>query len=166
MTAEERKNEYVSLYNEYTDQIFRYFYFRVYERERALELSQEAFIRLWKYVASGKEIEHLKALLYKISHNLAIDESRKKKAYSLDNLMQDGFEIPTNLKDERNDKLDVMAILQEVEGIGERYKEVILLRYVEGMMVKDIAVILEESENVISVRLHRGIKQLSEKFKE
>jgi len=42
------------------------------------------------------------------------------------------------------------------------YREVLVMRYIDDMAPKEIAHILGESENAISVRLHRGIKKVKE----
>jgi DNA-directed RNA polymerase specialized sigma24 family protein len=40
------------------------------------------------------------------------------------------------------------------------YREVLILRFVDGLGPKEISVLIEETENVVSVRLHRGLKIL------
>ena len=44
--------------------------------------------------------------------------------------------------------------------VQKDYREVLIMRYIDGLTPADIAAILGESPNAISVRLHRGIKQL------
>ena len=48
--------------------------------------------------------------------------------------------------------------------MGEKYRDILLMRYVDDLPVGDIATALELSENVVSVRIHRGIKQLRNSF--
>src|SRR3989338_4735544 len=89
------QDEFLQAYEAYNDAIFRYCYFRVYDRERARELSQETFMKAWEYLSrTGKKIENLRAFLYKIATNLIIDNSRQKgkKTVSLDQLHEEGFD--------------------------------------------------------------------------
>jgi RNA polymerase sigma-70 factor (ECF subfamily) len=41
-------------------------------------------------------------------------------------------------------------------------REALILRYVDGMPPRDIAPIVGESENAVSVRIHRGLQKLRE----
>ncbi|MFC1612657.1 RNA polymerase sigma factor, partial [Patescibacteria group bacterium] len=77
------EEQFIAIYDELAEDIFRHLYFRVYDYERTKELTQEVFTRTWIYVSKGRKIENLKALAYRIATNIAIDESRKKKAVSL-----------------------------------------------------------------------------------
>ena len=52
-----------------------------------------------------------------------------------------------------------MAALQE---LPDAYREVLSLRYVDGLSPSEIGGIVGESENAVSVRIHRGLKKLKE----
>jgi DNA-directed RNA polymerase specialized sigma24 family protein len=47
--------EFIALYDEMADQLFRHCYFKVSNRELALDLVQETFARTWEYIASAKK---------------------------------------------------------------------------------------------------------------
>jgi len=51
-------------------------------------------------------------------------------------------------------------VIDEIEDMEDSDKLVLLLKYVEGLEPKDIASILGESANTVSVRLHRAITKL------
>lgn len=82
------EREFTQAYEEHADALFRHCYFRVSNRERALELTQEAFMKTWDSVAQGKEINNYRAFLFRVLNNLIIDEYRKKKSTSLDALLE------------------------------------------------------------------------------
>ena len=144
--AEEDK--FIKAFDAYADGIFRYCFFRVFNRELAKDLVQDTFMRAWEYASKGNKIENLKAFLYKIAHNLVVDESRKAKEYSLDALISQGFDAPSE---------EVLAVVSLLE---EEYRDAVQMRHVEGFSPKEIAQITGESENVISVRIHRGLAKL------
>lgn len=151
-------------YKDFSDAIFRYCYFHTSNREKALDLSHDTFVKTWEYLSSekGKEIDNIRAFLYRVARNLIIDDRRKKKSSSLDNLLENGFEI-TGEESEfiiKENEFEAKKALKAVEGLEEKYKDVILMRYVEDMSVKDIAKILDDNENTVSVRIHRGIEKL------
>src|SRR3989344_4903710 len=90
----ELEQVFLAAYDEYSDSLFRHVMLRVRDREAAKDIVQEAFSRTWVYLSDGKEIEYMRAFLYRVSNNLIVDASRKKKSSSLDSMMeQDGFEI-------------------------------------------------------------------------
>lgn len=149
-------------YTSLSDPLFRYCYFRIYDRERSVEIVQEAFARIWKELVKGTEIQNGRALLYRIVRNLIIDDSRKKKSLSLETLHEMGFEPSEDPSEAQVDLIDAKQILQKLDLLDEAYREVLLLRYVDQLKPKEIAEVLGESSNVISVRIYRGLKQLRE----
>jgi RNA polymerase sigma-70 factor (ECF subfamily) len=60
--------------------------------------------------------------------------------------------------------LDSKRALELVNNLKDKEREVILLRYVEGLSVKEIAEVLDERENTISVKIHRALKELQDMF--
>lgn len=148
-----------NIYEKYVDDIFRYMMFRLKNREKALDLTQEVFVRMWQsYLSKGKDIEFPKALLYKIAHNILVNSyERDKKHDSLDDLTEEGFEVEDTSK---NDYFEVKDLHDALEKLPDKYSDLIMLRYIEGFSIKEIAEMYDESENVMSVRLHRAIDQL------
>ena len=149
-------------YEEYSDAIFRYCYFHTGNREKSLDITQDTFIKTWDYVSSSKNVENLRPFLYKVAKNLIIDERRKKKSGSLDELTEAGFEPENEISEMeiKEDRYERKILLDTVGELDPIYKDVILLRYVEDMSIKEIANVLRENENNISVRIHRGIEKL------
>ena len=52
--------------------------------------------------------------------------------------------------------------MEYIKKLPEKYSSILVMRYVNDLSVKEIALIFNESENVISVRIHRGISKLKE----
>lgn len=156
-------------YTRYNDELFRHCYLRVSDRERALELTQESFLRTWEYIEKGHEVLEFRPFLYRTLKNLIIDEYRKKKTQSLEAMVEDteGGNVEALLPaDESNtleaaiDRFEGTRALKALEQLPDTYKEVLILRYVEGLSPKEIAQSLDENENAVSVRVHRGLKKL------
>ncbi|MFA5776633.1 MAG: RNA polymerase sigma factor [Patescibacteria group bacterium] len=160
MTADQKKEQFITAYTELTDKIFKYFLFRVYNRDDAKELAQETFIKVWKYIVDGKEIQNINAFVYKVAYHLVVDNSKKKKEQSLDLLFENGFNVEEEKSLSTEDKRDCLSAFQEIEKMDETYKEILILRYVDDLPVNEIAQTLGLSENLVSVRIHRGLNQL------
>jgi RNA polymerase sigma factor (sigma-70 family) len=73
---------------------------------------------------------------------------------------EDGFEVVDDMAKNPADVPDARAAMQLLRMLDDIYREVITLRFVEGLTPKEISGVLEVSENVVSVRLHRGIERL------
>lgn len=163
------EQQFKDAFERYSDELFRHASMRVSDRERALEITQDAFTRTWDYVRKGGEVRELRPFLYRTLKNLIIDEYRKNKLQSLDALLEHSESgaaealLPqdnTNTLEAAMERFDGKQAVAALRDLPDLYSEVLSLRYVEGLSPKEIAVILEESENVVSVRIHRGLKKL------
>lgn len=156
------EQEFLSYYDQWNDAVFRHCYFRVSDRDKAKDLTQDTFRRLWKHLTEGGLVDQPKAFIFRIANNLIIDTYRKRTEASLDALTEAGFDIG---EDGRNDLMNVMTaheLIELLDHINDSYRDVIVMRYVDDMSVKDIAEMLEVTENNVSVRLHRGLQKLRE----
>lgn len=84
-------DDFTTTYNLHCDAITRYCHRNSRDREIGQDLMQETFLRYWNYLQRGEEIPNVRALLYRIAHNLFIDHVRKKKEASLDHMLESGF---------------------------------------------------------------------------
>ena len=157
--------EFMKAYEKYSDAIFRYCYFRVYDRERAKDLVQETFMKTWDYIAQGNDIGNIRAFLYRVARNIIIDYTRKKKEDSLEALQESGFNPGRDERANKEIEFDFQAALQAIKSLDEKYREAVTMRYIEGYSPKEIARMIDETENVVSVRIHRGLQQLRKKIK-
>ncbi|MEI6221400.1 MAG: RNA polymerase sigma factor [bacterium] len=155
---------FVRHYEDYSDAIFRHCYFRVSDRERAKELMQECFMKTWEYVCKGQQIENMKAFLYKVANNLICNEARKKTTKSLEILSEFGGEPGVVSKEISFAHLDGKEAVDILKKINELYRDPIVLKFIDGFTIKEIAQILDLTQNVVSVRIHRGLKQLRKIF--
>ncbi len=153
----------------YSDELFRHASIRLSDRDRALELTQETFMKVWVYAQKGTaDIRELRPFLYRTLRNLIIDEYRKHKATSLEAMAERAqMDVEALLVPDESNTLE--AALSRHEGaralaalkeLAEPYREAVTLRYVDGLSPQEIATMIDESENVVSVRVHRGLKKL------
>lgn len=153
---------FMEAYDSHADAIFRHCYFRVFDREKAKELTQETFLKTWRYLGQGKEIRYMKSFLYKIATNLVIDNSRKKKETSLEVLQAKGFEPGENPLEQMQINIEADKLLDLLKHMAPSQKELLLMRYIDGLKPKEIAEVLNETPNVVSVRIHRANAKLRE----
>ena len=162
MKRQKLEKQFIKVYDEYADAVFRYCLYRVYNREKAQDVMQEAFTRTWNYLANGQEVQNLRAFIYRTARNLIIDDSRRKKELSLEALQENGFE--PEVKASQIVDVQTKELFENLEKLAPNYREVIILQKVEGFSVKEIAKILKTPENLVSVRIHRAMKKLRALF--
>ena len=163
------EERFLKAFDDYADALFRHASVRMRDRERAMELVHDAYTKAWSYVRDGNEIDSYRPFLYKILGNLIIDEYRKKREESLDSLLEkEGVDegsfagLKSGSLEETVDTLDAKRAIEMIAELPVGYREVLTLRFVDGLGPKEIATLIEESENVVSVRLHRGLKLLTD----
>jgi RNA polymerase sigma-70 factor (ECF subfamily) len=160
--AAEVEREFLAAYENNADALFRHCLLRVRDRDAAKDVVQETFSRTWLYLSEGKKVEYIRAFLYRIANNLIIDASRKKKSASLDALMEeDGFEVRDEAAVDPTIKQSTREAMEMLGSLDEIYRTAITMRYMDEMTPREIAQALGVTENVVSVRIHRGIEKLS-----
>lgn len=163
MNQSELEIIFMESFSEYGDAILRFCVVKVSSRELAEDMTQEVFTRYWQYLRDGKEMTNTRSFLYTIANNMAKDWYKKKKSESLDARLDVGIE-PADREAGPETTASYQEVLDAIADMEEKDKEVLLLKYVEGLPPKDIAEILEESANVVSVRINRATKRLQEKL--
>lgn len=155
------EQEFIKTYDQFADAIFRHCFFRISDREKAKDIAQVSFVRLWDYMSQGKEIDNMRAFLYRIANNLIIDEYRKKKDESLDRMRdEEGFDVGFEPRHDIETKDEYARAQVLLDHLPDKYREALVMRHIDGLSVKDIARLTHETENVISVRIHRAIEKL------
>lgn len=158
---------FLESYNLHSDEVFRFALFKLGDREKAKDVTQETFMKMWLYLSKGNEVKNTRAFLYKIIGNLVIDEYRKTnrrggRTQSLDTLSDLGYEVGFDDTASWVDKIDgaqALALLQELPDV---YAEVLFLKYVEEKTIMEISEITGNTDNAIGVRINRGIKKLKD----
>jgi RNA polymerase sigma-70 factor (ECF subfamily) len=162
---------FLKAFEEYNDALFRHAYLRISNREKAIDVVHDTYTKVWSYLKNGYEIDNFRPFLYKVLNNLIIDEYRRKKESSLDALLEiEGVdegsfdELSESTVDALAATIDGKKAFELLEELPDQYREVIILRFVDQLGPREISELIEESENVVSVRIHRGLKLLRQKM--
>lgn len=159
MKDESLEMKLLTAYDAHADAIFRHCYFKTGERELAQDMTQDVFLKAWSYMQLQHPILNMRAFLYRLADNLVIDWYRKRKSQSLDVLMDAGFE-PTEIDNRIEEQAEVSHALAKLRELEVDDQKLIAWRFVEGLSPGEIAEMLSESENTVSVRIHRALKRL------
>ena len=159
-----QKDEYLIAYDEYSDGLFRYAMFKTSNRELALDIVQDTFTNTWEYMIKGGNIKNLRAFLYKTLGNKIIDSYRKKQSESLDTMLEGGYDIGFDDRQRMEEFLQGEKVWEKVTELSDVHVEIITLRYMNDLSISEIADMLGQSENNISVKLHRALEKLKEQL--
>jgi RNA polymerase sigma-70 factor (ECF subfamily) len=168
------KQAFIEAYDLYIEQIFRFIYFKVGDRDEAEDIASMVFLKCWNYVYEGNlgDYQTLKSLLYKIARNTIIDHYRKnqnRKSVSLDDIAQTSAAIDNDSSPE--EKAAVAFDFQKVIGeklplLKEEYREVIILRFINELSISEIASVLGKTNGNIRVIIHRALESLQQLVKD
>ena len=162
---QEKKNMFIESYEKYANDIFRYCVYRVFDRERAKELMQESFTKTWQYMGKDKEIDNMRAFLYKVAHNLCVNEIIRPKAYSLDGMEEKkGFDPEDKHTSPPEMAVETSLLLKKMEFLSPKFREILKLRYIDDLTVSEIAKLLNMIPNTVSVNIRRAEELLRELY--
>ena len=153
------------LYTIYLDRIYRYVFYQVNDKMMAEDITEEAFIKAWKAIGSckGKEDTFL-PWLYRIAHNHLINTLRyMKKSISIekDNLV--GV-ITSRQEQEIEAKIECQELLEAIACLPENQKQVIILKFIEGLDNREIGKIMGKTEGAVRVSQMRALATLRQKL--
>lgn len=154
---------YAELYDAYVTKMFRFIAYKVGNREVAEDLTSDLFLKLWEYLTKKREEEigSLNGLVYRMARNLVIDYYRNRsrtEECSVDNISQLGED--TRELEKVHIKIESAKLLALIKTLKVQYQEVLLLRYVEELSIKEISVVMEKKQGAVRVLLHRATKTL------
>lgn len=156
--------DFSQAYDEYADALFRHCYFRVHDRELAIDLMQEAFMKTWEYLSAGKKVDNLRAFLYRTANNLIIDHVRRAKRRQVESLEEKqeatGFDVVGEEGPDIGQPFEEERVLSTLKQVDEPYRTAVIMRFIDELSPKEIAASLGVSANVVSVRISRGLDKL------
>jgi len=152
------------LYDKYIDEIYRFILMRVRSNEEAQDLTNEVFLKIWQYISTNdSDIDNVRAFLYRMARNIVIDGYRKsgKEVLALDDDMIESLpDESIDLEGEIEKEDELKSVLSVVDKLPDHQRELILMKYVQDLSVKEIAQVLEKSRGAVRVSLHRAVKKL------
>lgn len=158
------------LYLLYVNRIYRFLLARLGDVEAAEEITAQVFVRLIEkidlYRIGPKDnIAIFSAWLYRIAHNKMVDVQRAHKRFrqvALEHVQHVPDSVSFYVVEER---LDLEEILQKLEDLPDQQRDVIMLRFVEGLTLGETAHIMQKSEGAVKALQHRALESLRHYFK-
>jgi RNA polymerase sigma-70 factor (ECF subfamily) len=165
---DETNKKYSQIYDRYVAKIYRYVFLRVNSREAAEDLTSETFLRGYEaYKAPGSDIKNPQAFLYQIAKNLVVDHYRGKAKAQLVSIEDSKIQLTDskiNIEQAAMAASDLEQVRKAISGLSEDYQNVIIWRYLEDLPIKEVASLLDRSEEATRVLLHRALNELKTKL--
>jgi RNA polymerase sigma-70 factor (ECF subfamily) len=150
------------LYDHYQPMIYRFVLVKVGRREEAEDITHQVFLSAWQNVGNYKHRGHpFSSWLYQIARNQVIDYYRAKKGdVSLDKVDPESFATGSVASLDLTMKLEMEKVGSAIARLKPEYQDVIALRFIEDISLKETAAILKKTEGSIKLMQHRAIKEL------
>ncbi len=149
------------------DKLFRLALCITRNREEAEDIVQDTMLRVWNRREEWNLWETVEGFCLTICRNLAIDRSQKMDARHVE-LTPEVTELPDMAAPdklmERDERLGILHRL--IAELPEKQRTILQLRDVEGKSYKEIAEILQLTEEVVKVNLFRARQRIKLKYNE
>ena len=151
------------IYSIYLDRIYRYIFYQVKDEMTAQDITQEVFVKAWKAISSLRgEGKTLQSWLYRIARNHLIDYLRNtKKNTSLD---RENLPEISDPNPEVETELERRELREMITCLPENQKQVIILKFLEGLNNQEIAKVMGKREGAIRVLQMRALANLRQKL--
>lgn len=150
------EQQFLKAYEELAEALWRHAYYRVSSRELAEDLVSETFARAWDSYRE-REVENLRALLYRILHNLIIDHYRAQRPQVPIEELGEGLE---GIATDPGGISDLPNLPQLMDKLPPIWRQVLLWRYVDDLPAAEIAKLSGKTTTNVYVIIHRALREL------
>ncbi len=158
-------NEFSKIVEKYQNKTFRYVYSRFNNYEDAMDITQEIFIMTVEALSSFRRESKFSTWFYSIMINYCKNYQKKKGRFNSVplNYTRGDEEYDLQIPDTRENTEqkvimgDSLRILkEEINMLPEDYREILILRDIDGLSYNEISEILKINLSNVKVRIHRG----------
>ena len=159
-----------ALMEKYRRKVFAIAYGMVRDPEIAMDISQEAFIKVHRYLGGFQGNSSFYTWLYRIVVNLSIDfirKEKKHKAFDYDDMIlrrepddDESWVVPTVIDSNPHKAYQRKELAERIsdafDALSEKHRAVLMLREIEGLSYEDIAKVLKIHKGTVMSRLHHA----------
>lgn len=162
---------FAALYEQYYTPLFRYVLARTGDAEAAEDITQSTFMKLFQRLEKVGEPVHL-GYFYAAARNGVVDYYRKKgnQPVEASEEMLDAMPDPqVDVEAEVSNKISFEVLHNAINRLPEEQREVVLLRYIEGLNGRETAEALgktEESTRQLQTRAVKNLRKLMGNYDE
>ncbi len=158
------------LMERYQAKLFRYGKKFLVDNDNIEDVVQDVFIKTYKNIKSFDTTQRFSPWIYRIAHNTYINAIKKNSLNPLHLFDFDTLLSHTVIEDpivKEREQLEIKKIIDKgLSNIEDKFREILVLYYIEEFSYKEIADILRIPISTVGVRIMRAKKVLKEKYKE
>ena len=150
-------------FERYNRRLFRFFYRLTRRRDISEDLVQGVFERILKYRHSYADTGSFSTWIFQIARNLQIDHYHNNKIDEERDVLINWDQLEGNnftVEHDKQKKKELKLLQQAIDRLDETKKETLVLSRFEGFKYKEIAQIMNCSENAVKVRIFRALREL------
>ena len=158
---------FAEIIRRYQQKLFYYVNRLINNPDEAEDIVQDVFLKVYKNLNGYDSRLKFSSWIYRIAHNEAVNWLRKNTKYKKESIEQSEY-LENTLSDDTDiaEKLDLKVSLEKanraINQLPEKYKEVMILKFVEEKSYEEISDILRKPINTIGVLINRGRKLLKD----
>ena len=161
------KDAFIEAYDLYENDIHRFIFFKIGNKEEANDLTSIVFLKTWEYIKNNSltSSKTLKALLYKIARTSIIDYYRSRQPLaSLDDEEHkiDVIDDSQDVVEQINFNSDLELIKKNLPKLKMEYREIIIMRFINDLTLEEIADVTGKAKVNVRVLIFRALKALRE----
>ena len=133
------------------------------DSDGARDIAQEVFLRLEQ---NRSAVQNERAWAYRAARNLVIDQLRRSGRFGpmpLDDIPAEATRFNPVILTERKETLEMLE--EKLNQLSTRHREVLRLKFQEGLKYAEIADILGETVTTIAWLIHEAVTKLRKEFK-
>lgn len=156
------ENAFESLISTYEAKIYNLCFYTLKNREDAMDATQEASIKIYRYINSFRGNSSISTWIYRITYNTCMDYIKKRKI----NIVS--YEEVVNVEDNISSKVEAIVEKKELKDkikecilkLNSEHRTIILLRDINGLSYQEIADILNIEMGTVKSRISRAREAL------
>lgn len=147
------------------DKLFRLALRITFDRAEAEDIVQDTMIRVWNKREEWSQFDSVEAYCMTVARNLAIDRSQKKEAQNTGITPEmEEVSIASGPYDRLVNKEQLHLIHRLINELPEKQRLIMQMRDIEGESYKDIANVLNLTEEQVKVNLFRARQKVRQKY--
>lgn len=154
------------LVDRYQDEFARYARYMMGGVDEAADVIQESLVRAYRFLGRCGDPENFKGWLFRIVSNQCKTALARRRRRRWESLSQEAGEVPAPHDPGADaEAADVRRKVHRALGqLSEEYREVLILKYVEGLSLPEMAALLSVRIPALKMRLLRGRRALLAKL--
>jgi RNA polymerase sigma-70 factor (ECF subfamily) len=164
VAAQADRAAFAPLYRRYVDRVYGYAFYQLGDHHDAEDATERTFMAA---LGALKEFEDrgstFRAWLFRIAHNTVANVHRSRSRRRTDPLPESFERAAPNADPARLVALadELREVRRAIAAMPEDRRQVILLRFVDGLSTAEVAEVLDRSPGAVRVLLHRSLRDLA-----